>query len=89
MLAVQEVGDEQAFEELLSALEGEWQAELSPDADDRGIRVGFLSKLPFEDVERIRAFPAGTDPVRAPGRRHDDEPDGPRRAARPRRAGST
>ena len=64
VLAVQEVGDEQAFEDLLSALGGEWQARLSPDADDRGIRVGFLSTLPFDDVERIRAFPTGTDPVR-------------------------
>jgi len=64
VLAVQEVGDEQAFEDLLSALGGEWQARLSPDADDRGIRVGFLSTLPFDDLERIRAFPAGTDPVR-------------------------
>jgi endonuclease/exonuclease/phosphatase family metal-dependent hydrolase len=64
VLAVQEVGDEQAFEDLLSRLAGEWQARLSPDADDRGIRVGFLSKLAFEDLERIRAFPAGTDPVR-------------------------
>ena len=43
---------------------GEWHTELSPDADDRGIRVGFLSRLPFTEVERIRAFPDGTDPVR-------------------------
>jgi hypothetical protein len=64
VLAVQEVGDEQAFEDLLSALPGDWQSRLSPDADDRGIRVGYLSKLPFDDLERIRAFPAGTDPVR-------------------------
>jgi len=64
VLAVQEVGDEQAFEDLLGVLSGDWQARLSPDADDRGIRVGFLSKLPFEDLERIRAFPEGTDPVR-------------------------
>jgi endonuclease/exonuclease/phosphatase family metal-dependent hydrolase len=64
VLAVQEVGDEPAFEDLLSVLGGDWQAKLSPDADDRGIRVAFLSKLPFEDTERIRAFPEGTDPVR-------------------------
>jgi endonuclease/exonuclease/phosphatase family metal-dependent hydrolase len=64
VLATQEVGDEQAFEDLRARLEGEWHAELSPDADDRGIRVGFLSRQPFTDVERIRPFPAGTDPVR-------------------------
>jgi endonuclease/exonuclease/phosphatase family metal-dependent hydrolase len=64
VLAVQEVGDQAAFDDLLDALDGEWHAELSPDADDRGIRVGFLSQLPFDDLERIRAFPGGTDPVR-------------------------
>ncbi|WP_211232881.1 endonuclease/exonuclease/phosphatase family protein [Solirubrobacter soli] len=64
VLAVQEVGDEQAFEDLLSVLTGDYRSRLSPDADDRGIRVGFLAKHDFEDVERIRAFPAGTDPVR-------------------------
>jgi endonuclease/exonuclease/phosphatase family metal-dependent hydrolase len=64
VLAVQEVGDAAAFDELLIRLEGEWHTELSPDADDRGIRVGFLSRRPFTDTERIRAFPKGTDPVK-------------------------
>jgi endonuclease/exonuclease/phosphatase family metal-dependent hydrolase len=64
VLAVQEVGDDQAFADLQAALDGDWHAELSPDADDRGIRVGFLSRRPIDQVERIRAFPAGTDPVR-------------------------
>ena len=64
VLAVQEVGDEAALDELRIRLEGEWHTALSPDADDRGIRVGFLSRLPFGETERIRAFPAGTDPVR-------------------------
>jgi len=64
VLAVQEVGDAPALDELRIRLEGEWHTALSPDADDRGIRVGFLSRLPFGETERIRAFPAGTDPVR-------------------------
>jgi endonuclease/exonuclease/phosphatase family metal-dependent hydrolase len=64
VLAVQEVGDAKALDELRARLAGEWQAELSPDADDRGIRVGFLSRHALTDVERIRAFPERTDPVR-------------------------
>jgi endonuclease/exonuclease/phosphatase family metal-dependent hydrolase len=64
VLAVQEVGDAEALDELRRRLEGEWFTELSPDADDRGIRVGFLSRRPFTEVERIRSFPANTDPVR-------------------------
>jgi endonuclease/exonuclease/phosphatase family metal-dependent hydrolase len=64
VLAVQEVGDAEALDELRNRLEGEWSTELSPDADDRGIRVGFLSRRPFTEVERIRSFPANTDPVR-------------------------
>jgi endonuclease/exonuclease/phosphatase family metal-dependent hydrolase len=64
VLAVQEVGDAAALDELRIRIEGEWHTALSPDADDRGIRVGFLARQPFDDVERIRPFPAGTDPVR-------------------------
>jgi endonuclease/exonuclease/phosphatase family metal-dependent hydrolase len=64
VLAVQEVGDQAAFDDLVGALDGDWHAELSPDADDRGIRVGFVSRQGFGDIERIRAFPAGTDPVK-------------------------
>ncbi len=64
VLAVQEVGDAPALDELRMRLEGDWNVELTPDADERGIRVGFLSRLPFTEVERIRKFPANTDPVR-------------------------
>jgi endonuclease/exonuclease/phosphatase family metal-dependent hydrolase len=64
VLAVQEVGDAQALDDLRARLAGEWHTELSPDADDRGIRVGFLARRPFAEVERIRRFPERTDPVR-------------------------
>jgi hypothetical protein len=63
VLAVQEVGDAAALENLRGRLAGDWHVELSPDDDRRGIRVGFLSRLPLSDVERVRAFPAGTAPV--------------------------
>jgi hypothetical protein len=63
VLAVQEVGDAAAVEGLRELLDGDWHVELSPDADRRGIRVGFLSRLRVSNVERVRAFPAGTVPV--------------------------
>jgi hypothetical protein len=63
VLAVQEVGDPAALEDLHGRLAGDWHVELSPDADRRGIRVGFLSCLLLSDVQRVRAFPAGTAPV--------------------------
>jgi len=63
VLAVQEVGDAAAVEDLRERLSGDWHVELSPDDDRRGIRVAFLSRLPLTNVERVRAFPAGTAPV--------------------------
>jgi len=63
VLAVQEVGDDAAVEDLRELLDGDWHVELSPDDDRRGIRVGFLSRLPLSDVQRVRAFPAGTAAV--------------------------
>jgi hypothetical protein len=43
LLGVQEVGDPQALEDLAGMLDGDWHIALSEHADDRGIRVGFLS----------------------------------------------
>jgi hypothetical protein len=64
VLAVQEVGDPDALDDLLARLAGNWDSELSPDPDGRGIRVGFLARHPLSDIERIGAFPDGTGPVR-------------------------
>src|SRR3954447_10334228 len=64
VLAVQEVGDPEALDDLRARLEGEWHRELSTQPDGRGIRVGFLSRHPLTDIHAIRAFPPGTDPVR-------------------------
>jgi hypothetical protein len=63
VLAVQEVGDAAAVEDLRELLDGDWHVDLSPDGDRRGIRVGILSRLSLSDVQRVRAFPAGTVPV--------------------------
>jgi hypothetical protein len=43
---VQEVGDAGALEDLREPLAGDWHVELSPDADRRGIRVGFSRACP-------------------------------------------
>ena len=58
VLAVQEVGEEDAFTDLVDQLQGRYMhRQLSRKPDKRGIRVGFLSKLPIEDSEEIVAFP--------------------------------
>jgi endonuclease/exonuclease/phosphatase family metal-dependent hydrolase len=60
VLAVQEVGSEAAFGVLQDALEGHYpHARLSSVSDGRGIRVGFLSRLPIEEHEDFADFPGG------------------------------
>jgi endonuclease/exonuclease/phosphatase family metal-dependent hydrolase len=60
VLAVQEIGDLDAFEELVAMLEGRYpHVHVSNSPDPRGIRVGFLSKLDIEDHEDIETFPEG------------------------------
>src|SRR5215218_6066769 len=61
VLAVQEVGDPAALQDLRERLDGDWHSELSAQPDARGIRVGFLSRYALRDVGAIRAFPAGTE----------------------------
>src|SRR5450759_4201215 len=62
LLAVQEVGDPAALVDLAELAEGGWQCPTA-DPDGRGIRVGFVSRLPLADVEQVRMFPAGLRPV--------------------------
>jgi len=58
IIGVQEVGSPEAFEDLLAKLNGQYpHAKLSTEPDTRGIRVGFLSKLPIESSENIVNFP--------------------------------
>ena len=57
VLAVQEVGSRDAFADLQDKLEGRYaHMQLSSQPDARGIRVGFLSKLPIENSEDVVAF---------------------------------
>lgn len=58
VLAVQEVGDTESFDDLVAKLQGNYpHTQLSANPDARGIRVGFLSKLAIEDSEEIVDFP--------------------------------
>jgi endonuclease/exonuclease/phosphatase family metal-dependent hydrolase len=63
ILAVQEVGDPDALEDLRERLDGDWVGQSSELPDGRGIRVGFLSRLALGDVEQVREFPEGLAPV--------------------------
>lgn len=65
VLAVQEVGNPDALADLAARVGGTWHirtAAVEPDVD-RPIRVGFLSRLPLQDVGEITAFAPGLDPV--------------------------
>lgn len=63
VLAVQEVGEPEALADLVELLPGSWDSALSEYPDDRGIRVGFLARLPIEVVADVAAFPPGLAPV--------------------------
>lgn len=58
VVALQEVGSKDAFEDLVKSLAGRYpHTQLSAKPDSRGIRVGFLSKLAIEEHEDIVDFP--------------------------------
>ncbi|GGV17378.1 endonuclease/exonuclease/phosphatase family protein [Streptomyces spectabilis] len=63
LLGVQEVGDPAALDDLAGLLDGTWHTAVSRHADDRGIRVGFLSRLEPEVVADVEAFPPQLRPV--------------------------
>jgi endonuclease/exonuclease/phosphatase family metal-dependent hydrolase len=63
VLAVQEVGDPEALDDLAQRLPGDWHTQSSAFPDSRGIRVGFLSRLALDGVEEAREFPEPVAPV--------------------------
>ena len=64
VLAVQEVGDPTARDDLAKALADEGYAfHATADPDGRGIRVGFLSRLELLDIHQVSAFPAPLRPI--------------------------
>jgi endonuclease/exonuclease/phosphatase family metal-dependent hydrolase len=63
VLAVQEVGDPAALDDLTGRVGGTWHVALSTQPDDRGIRVGFAARTPLADVTELRRFPDRLAPV--------------------------
>ncbi|EPH43008.1 endonuclease/exonuclease/phosphatase family protein [Streptomyces aurantiacus] len=63
LLGVQEIGDPAALDDLAGMLDGDWHTAVSQHADDRGIRVGFLSRLDLEVLADVEAFPPKLRPV--------------------------
>jgi endonuclease/exonuclease/phosphatase family metal-dependent hydrolase len=63
VLAVQEVGDPAALDELAAQLPGSWTSTVSQHPDTRGIRVGFLSRLPLTVVVDSVTLPPKLAPV--------------------------
>lgn len=58
LLALQEIGSPEAFEDLLKQLGNLYpHRQLSTNPDGRGIRVGFFSKLEIRQFEEIVEFP--------------------------------
>ena len=68
LLALQEVGEPEALRDLIELLGGGWTVATSRHPDGRGIRVGVLSRTPFEVLADTRVFPPRLRPVQA-----DDE----------------
>ena len=62
VLAVQEVGEPEALDDLVHRLGTTWHTALA-DPDGRGIRVGMLSRLPLSDIEQVVDFPDGLRPI--------------------------
>lgn len=65
LVALQEVGDPEAVADLTGRLDGSWHTVLSQRPDPRGIRVGFLSRLPVEPVADTADLPGTVAPVPA------------------------
>jgi predicted extracellular nuclease len=62
VLAVQEVGEPAALQDLADKLAG-YAHLATADPDERGIRVGFLSKLELRDTHQVTTFPAPLRPI--------------------------
>src|SRR5689334_6841473 len=55
VLAVQELGDVEALQDVAGRVGGEWHIEAAAP-DGRGIRCGFLSRVPLTGVTEVSAF---------------------------------
>jgi len=64
VLAVQEVGDPEALGDVAERIGGQWHIETAAP-DSRGIRCGFLSRVPLTRVTGVSMFPPGLAPIQA------------------------
>ncbi|SDT72880.1 endonuclease/exonuclease/phosphatase family protein [Jiangella sp. DSM 45060] len=65
VLAVQEIGEQAALDDLVERLDGDWTTHVSEHPDSRGIRVAAISRLPVDETEDLVAYADGVGPVRA------------------------
>ena len=63
VLAVQEIGEPAALDDLVTQLPGTWHTTLSTHPDARGIRVGFLTRTAPATTEQVVDFPPPLRPV--------------------------
>jgi endonuclease/exonuclease/phosphatase family metal-dependent hydrolase len=63
VLAVHEIGQPAALDDLVTLLPGTWHTTLSTHPDPRGIRVGFLTRTAPSSTETVVDFPAPLRPV--------------------------
>ncbi|MGW4336659.1 endonuclease/exonuclease/phosphatase family protein [Rhodococcus koreensis] len=77
VLAVQEIGDRAALDQVLDRAGGQWHVELA-GTDGRGIGVGIAARTPLNDVRQITAFPDGIDAIQV-----DDTTSRTRELSRP------
>ena len=64
VLAVQEVGEQEALADLVARLAGSWHTELCTVLEpDHPIRAGVISRVPLTDVAQVAAFPGKLAPV--------------------------
>jgi endonuclease/exonuclease/phosphatase family metal-dependent hydrolase len=57
-LALQEIGQPEALDDLVQHLSGQWHTTLSNNPDQRGIRVAWLTRNQTTHTEEITEFPA-------------------------------
>jgi endonuclease/exonuclease/phosphatase family metal-dependent hydrolase len=62
-LALQEIGDPAALDDLVRRLEGTWHRKVSQHPDQRHIRVAWLTRQAITESEDILEFPAHLRPV--------------------------
>lgn len=63
VVGLQEIGELAALDDLVERLSGDWTAVVAKHADQRGIRVGFITRWPVVETDDVAEFPPGFAPV--------------------------